>query len=378
MRKYLYSILLVFVLAAVPVSAAELPSVWAAAEVQTAIGLGLVPATLQSGYREPVTRGEFRSLTMQLPGMPDSLGQSSATKELLTRQQAAGMLYEACTEFAPWVINEDSIITTAWRGYASFEMPHSWTDGAGIRSDAREAVNWCYRHNVLNGTGGNTFAPEDALTREQAILAVLRLYYANGQAAQNPVQNRPDYYPIYTDQTMSSIRCWIDSSLKTYTEGEIGPLSPAEDPAETSGPARIARIGIGWYRLEASDGTALSKTYENALLYTGGNIYVGWIGENPRTYDVIRCDGTSQSTVVRTETFRFNNHVFDLGGGVYAVQNTDTRTSVFDVFGDTLSVITTADPVFLVGSANGLLYFQGQSEFGGIYYTQTGKALPPF
>lgn len=378
MRKYLCSILLVLVLAAVPVSAADLPSVWAAAEVQTAIGLGLVPASLQSSYREPVTREEFRSLTMQLPGMPDSPGQSFATKEWLTRQQAAGMLYEACNNFAPWVINEDPMITTAWRGYASGDMPHSWNDGAGIHSDARGAVNWCYRHNVFNGTGRNTFAPENTLTREQAILAVLRLYYTNGQASQNPVQNKPDYYPIYTDQTMTSLRGWIDSALYFHTGEELGPLPSAGYPAETSGPARIARVGIGWYRLESSDGTVLSKTYENALLYTGGNLYVGWVGENPRTYDVIRCDGSSRSTVVRTETFRFNNHVFDLGGGVYAVQNTDTRTSVFDAFGDTLSVITTTDPVFLVGSANGLLYFQSQSELRDSYYTQTGKALPLF
>ena len=163
MRKYLCSILLVLVLAAVPVSAADLPSVWAAAEVQTAIGLGLVPASLQSSYREPVTREEFRSLTMQLPGMPDSPGQSFATKEWLTRQQAAGMLYEACNNFAPWVINEDPMITTAWRGYASGDI-HSWNDGAGIHSDAR-AGQLVLSPQCLQWTGRNTFAPENTLTR---------------------------------------------------------------------------------------------------------------------------------------------------------------------------------------------------------------------
>lgn len=456
---------IVLILSALPVLAADRPSSWAVAEVQTAIELGLVPAGLKGGYTKPITRAEFASLVMQLPRMENYAAEDMDESESLTRQQAAKMLYKACEVFAPWVINEDAMITTAYRGYASMEMPHSWEDGAEIRSDARAPVNWCYRHNVVNGMGGNTFAPEGGYTREQAILTVLRLYYTDGRASSNPVQNEPDYYPVYSDYTMSSLRGWIDSSLNPHTKEEIGhladrdasigfvidnvgvgvtyghlidpqgrtlltdlwgaegkfhsaqidepyvwvalsdwtqspeapvygvvdietgqtwPNKTLEDvtgktyPVQEHGPAQIVQIETGWYRLKDDEGKVLSETYENAMAYVGDDLYIGWVGENPRTYDVIRCDGLNPCQVVRTETFRFNNRVFDLGGGVYAVQNTDTQTSVFDAFGDTLSTISTTDAVVLAGSANGLLYFQSQGELGEVYYTQTGKALPPF
>ena len=297
---------IVLILSALPVLAADRPSSWAVAEVQTAIELGLVPAGLKGGYTKPITRAEFASLLMNLPRMENYAAEDMDESESLTRQQAAKMLYKACEVFAPWVINEDAMITTVYRGYASCEMPHSWEDGAEIRSDARAPVNWCYRHNVVNGMGGNTFAPEGGYTREQAILTVLRLYYTDGRASSNPVQNEPDYYPVYSDYTMSSLRGWIDSSLNQYGRDEI-----------------------------------------------------------------------DQTWGMEAETFPSDQHKVDLGGGVYAVQNTDTQTSVFDAFGDTLSTISTTDAVVLAGSANGLLYFQSQGELGEVYYTQTGKALPP-
>ena len=342
MRKFLIISITViaFVLSTVPALAVDRPSSWAAAEVQTAIGLGLVPAALQSNYTRPITRAEFASLVMNLPRMETKAVEAMETaapivfsdtadedvirsaalvivegdgkghfmpEDPLTRQQAAKMLYKACGIFAPWVINEDEMITTVYRGYASCEMPHSWEDGANIRSYARAYINWCYRHNVINGMGGNRFAPEGGYTREQAILTVLRLYYTDGRAYSNPIQNAPDYYPIYEDNQMSSIRGWIDSSLNQYARDEI-----------------------------------------------------------------------DQTWGTEAETFPSNQHKVALGGGVYAVQNTGTEIFVYDAFGDTLFTITTTEPVVFAGSANGLLYFQSQSALGDVYYTQTGKALPPF
>lgn len=351
MNRVLLISLTILLFAIYPVSAVSAPvqpSTWAVGEVSTAIDLGLVPKYLQNEYTQPITRAEFVSLIMQLPRIRDMALEELETgnavyfsdtenediircaalgivegdgkghfmpDDRLTRQQAAVILYKACTVFAPWVINEDTLITTLFRGYASYDMPHNWTDGANIRSYARSHINWCYRHNIMAGVGNNAFDADGNYTREQAIITVLRLYYADGQAALNKLQNGPDYYPIFTDYAMQSISGWIDSSLAGHTKEEIG----------------IVNIETG-------------ET---------------WADKMP-------------------EYVTGNNHIFDLGGGVYAVQNTDTQISVFDAFGDTVSTVATIDPVILTGSANGLLCVLRENTTQYVYYTQTGKQLPPF
>ena len=50
---------IVLILSTMPTLVADAPSFWAVAEVQTAIGLGLVPPELQSDYTKSITRAEF-------------------------------------------------------------------------------------------------------------------------------------------------------------------------------------------------------------------------------------------------------------------------------------------------------------------------------
>jgi hypothetical protein len=495
----------------IPAAAADRPSDWAAGEVETAIGLDLVPDALQGSYTQPITRDEFAGLLMSLQrawekdGVADrtadeldaltsaNAGKISDTKDadavccaalgimtraggrfdpdgVPTRQQAAVILYKACAVFASRVTDADTETTTAVQGYASFWLPHTWADGADIRSTARSAVNWCYRHNVLEGVGGNAVDADGSLTREQAILTVLRLYYANGQPEKSAVQNAPDYYPVYDGY--QNIAGWFDSALARHTTDEIGYLSDPEekislvydnegvgcsyghlideegnwvltdlwgtggyfhgavidypyvyvelnfikphdedaplsgvvnietgetwpnkqledvvgkDGAENeTGPAVIKKAGKNQYCLTSGDGTVLSDIYENELRYIGDHLYIGWTSDQPHdemlycagVYDVIWCDGVSMARVVRKEEFRFNSGVFDLDGGVYAIQNTDTKITVFDAFGDTLSTINTDSDVCLVCSANGLLCLSGSYGAQFVYYTQTGIALP--
>lgn len=513
MKSWRFMIFAALLSAALIISAtaANRPSDWAAGEVETAIELGLVPDTLQSGYSQPITKAEFTTLLMRLRSVWEQEGVCGVSTEFcntlvaenagilsdttdadaiccaalgimkgddngnfnpdgfLTRQASASALYQACSAFAPQVENAD-MESTAVAGYASFWLPHTWADGSDIRSTARSAVNWCYRHNVLTGVGGNAVDADGSLTREQAILTVLRLYYANGQADKNAVQNDPDYYPVYDGYL--NVESWFDSELAEYTMDEHGysddpekkisfiydnegvgctfghlideegnwlltdlwgtggyfhhveieypyifvqlnfikphdedaPLSgvvnietgeiwpnelledvTGKDYSDTgTGPAVIENVSAGEYCLTAADGAVLSETYKNELRYIGDNLYLGWASDVPfddmiycaGVYDVIWCDGADAARVVRTEEFRFNSGVFDLGGGVYAIQNTDTKITVFDAFGDTLATINTEDDVCLVCSANGLLCLSGPYDAQFVYYTQTSVALP--
>lgn len=268
MRKFVILILCMIMLTST-VSASSQPSLWAAKEVSTAISLGLVPKELQSNYTVPITRIEFVQLIMKLANIwaPEGTAERVAKfalnlprdmfsdtedvnvlycaslgivegdgkgyfmpKELLQRQQAAKILYKAADNFTA-LTTEDKLHTTIYRGYASYEMPHSFQDSSLLRSWSRMYVNWCYRYGIMEGIEDHKFAPEQAYTREQAILTTLRLYYAYGMADKLSTIPPVDYYPIYGDKTMANVSYWIDSTLAEGTPlqlPEIFRTSPNE------------------------------------------------------------------------------------------------------------------------------------------------------
>lgn len=405
----------------------DAPSSWAVKEVNDAIKLGLVPNSLKCNYNQPITRAEFVELIMQLWSVWEKAGMSTVSAQqidkldiytvrfsdcndkkvlicaalgivdgtgknsfmpngLLTRQQAAKILHNACQTFANYVTLEDTQSSTAMRGVASFWLPHNWTDGIKIRSWARDYINWCFRHNIMSGIDDNMFDPDGEYTREQAILTVLRLYYANGHAEANTLRNKLDYYPIFGfgDHYKRNVKGWIDSTLQQHSVDEVGivtdknkTLLDVTGTANTQTQPNKARIESksGWYRIVKENGSALSESYANALLYVGDNLYIGWVSDNPRAYDIIFCDGVHSARIIRKEEFRFNNHVFVLGGGLYAVQNTDYRISVFDSFGDTIGTINSEQALIMNGSAGGLLWVTQSKNGQDLYYTPNGVAV---
>ncbi len=470
------------------------PSEWAKSIVSSAISKGIVPKKLQSNYQDTVTRSEFTSLIYSLWEAWAAEGISSVSEEKVnelsneyepftdckdksvlfcaslgivdgvgnnqflpnapvTRQQAAKILQRACSVLAEHVVREDDMITTAFRGITSWQLPHIWADGDEIRSWARNEIMWCYRHNVMSGVGENNFLPNGSFTREQAIATVLRLYYENGRAIEN-AQNPKDFYPIYEGVNTRAVSYWLDSSLEKHSTDELGHLP---NPDSVVG-VIIASTGVGatrfniidkagnrllrdlwdadgyfsdvkifypyaevryngevklvdlttnevyegvsikdyispapvlptplykgsvveengFYHIVSGDGKALSKEYRNKMERFGENLYIGWVSDSPRKYDILYCDGENEAKVLRTEEFRFNNQVHSLGGGLYAVQNTDKKITVFDVYGDTIGeIVSDDDDIVLYGSAGGLLW-TSSAEQNEVYYTPSGIAV---
>jgi hypothetical protein len=497
--KRIIALILCFVFISFPSFAATMPSTWAEEEVKTAISLGLVPDELQGNYTSPITRAEFSALIIRLANVWALEGKTSALSvrvpELnrsvfsdtidvnvlycaalgivegdgkghfmpdnpIQRQQAAKILYKTEDVFT-LVTVEDDLHTTQYRGYSSHEMPHIFDDSALLGSWSRTAVNWCYRHGIMQGVGNSSFDPSGTYTREQSIMTILRLYYSNGMADKLSMPGL-DYYPVYHDSTMTSISYWIDSSLVNNSVEEIGyigsnekyafvndygslgssyghvinksgvhlliglygtegyfsfgivngnlielhiklDLPHTEDapyyfvidmesgkiyenttldkliPTEDKNSAcTVVSEKTGYYALYGLTGRKLSKTYLNALVKVNDTLFLGWVSDYPRIYDVIYCDGNSEAIVLRTEEFRFNTSVYSDGGGIYAVQNTDTKVTLFDAFGVTISEIKSDIPITLLGFANGLIVAEAQSNGEIKYYTQNGKPLPVF
>jgi len=164
------------------------PSNWAAEQIEAAIRLGLVPEHLQSGFVRPITRAEFAALVVALYenqrgeitgriafidtgdeavrkaayiGVVQGVGGGRfAPSDHLTREQAAVMLArlaEALGQPFP-----DHVAT-----FYDMDNVSDW---------ARTAVGRVQKAGIMQGVGGNIFAPRDQYTREQSIVTILRLF----------------------------------------------------------------------------------------------------------------------------------------------------------------------------------------------------------
>lgn len=184
----------------------DTPSGWAAADIQTAISLGLVPngtdpmqpVTLQRDYQENITRQDFCLLIWELvkkqPGYLDKLysqpevsfsdvnGQTGHGEHLLWVARLNIINGNTNGTFSPYntLTREQAAKilanTAKFLGAPENTRPASYTDSGKISSWAREFVDYCSANDILKGNDDGTFNPQGHLTRQQAIITVLRLY----------------------------------------------------------------------------------------------------------------------------------------------------------------------------------------------------------
>ena len=170
-------------------ASADEPSSWARESVEQALEANLVPASLQGWYPRTATRAEFCALAVQLyetaTGSPvegrvsfndtsDANVEKAAYLGVVTgvgngafqpddplnREQAAVMLARLA----------DAVGQPLPAGQSSFG------DAASISSWARDAVGQMQGSGIMNGVGGNLFAPAQSYSREQSITTMLNLY----------------------------------------------------------------------------------------------------------------------------------------------------------------------------------------------------------
>ena len=180
--------------------AADTPSAWAQASVDTAVSWGLLPDGMQERYQENITREEFAEVLESIcsnyyggghsyiiwgmeydyiPGDPFTDTSNWAVKQMytvgimsgigdgkfgpdlpLTREQAATMIANLC-EFC------DRPLPAAAPTFSDSDEISSWAvDGVGKVAAA----------GIMNGMGDNQFAPQETYTREQSIVTALKTY----------------------------------------------------------------------------------------------------------------------------------------------------------------------------------------------------------
>ena len=172
-----------------PVPNLSTASSWAREGITEAVGLGLVPQNLQSQYTQPATRAEFAALAVALYetvtgreiteratfndttdvnvqkmgglGVVHGVGGGNFNPNgTITREQAAVMLARLA----------DAI------GQPFPASAPTFADNAQLSSWAVDRVGQAQAAGIMTGVGNNNFAPRSPYTREQSIVAMMRLY----------------------------------------------------------------------------------------------------------------------------------------------------------------------------------------------------------
>ena len=185
-----------------------IPSSWAVSEVKKAIDMDIVPGYLQSNYPEGITRREFASLVVatvkrdmgsilfmmdidknmkysdnvfvdtndtnvlmanMLQIVTGKGGGRFAPDELITRQEAAVMLYKTAQvirDFDGWSIQDTT--------YSDEDQIANWAlNSVNFVSSSIDRVSG---NSVMGSVGNNTFNPKGVYSREQAFISFGRLF----------------------------------------------------------------------------------------------------------------------------------------------------------------------------------------------------------
>ena len=187
--------------AASPVSpaAGAQPSHWAKADVEQAAQLAILPASLQSAYQSPITRGEFcRLLAGYLAarnntdidsycsanGYDAAAVSFSDTSDADVRAIAATGVVTGYPDgtFRPnaAISRQDAAIMlkrlAALTGNTASGDGRTFTDDAQISDYARDGVAFVTAAGLMNGHANGSFAPRAQITREQAVITVMNAW----------------------------------------------------------------------------------------------------------------------------------------------------------------------------------------------------------
>ena len=166
----------------------EIPSIWAVGQVNTAINVGIVPPALQADYGDTTTRAEFCALALclyeRLAGdhsveSSPFLDTDDATVGKLASLSVVQGVGEGCFEpDAPITREQAATLMARLAEAVSYPLEKgapTFADSDEIANWALEAVGQMQRAEIMGGMD-STFAPTELYTREQSIVAMLRLY----------------------------------------------------------------------------------------------------------------------------------------------------------------------------------------------------------
>ena len=166
----------------------DIPSNWAVLEVEEAIGLGLVPSSLQASYTSATTRAEFAELAVIM--YEKTKGEEivfeegvfpDTDSEIANKAFAIGVVDGISGLFAgDGSLNREQAATMLARLAKALDTPlpvvgMNFPDGAAVSDWAKEAVGQVQGAKIMAGLDNGTFSPKGQYQRQQSIATILRL-----------------------------------------------------------------------------------------------------------------------------------------------------------------------------------------------------------
>ena len=248
-RFWLILILTIMVIAIIPKSTyanlepvqgkGDIPSQWAKLEVEKAKERDIVPHKIQGDYKRNITREEFVELSIRLYevlskkeitlqgqgpfsdtknpyitmanklGIIDGKGDGTfSPDEKITREEVSVILYRTLKVAKP-------------RYDYSNTNDYDFRDYSMISSWAKQAVNYLYGVEIINGVDDGEFNPKSYTSREQAITLVMRTYdkvIASDRASRNGLT----VSRAGTSRQPNSQESNLSAQLKNIISGQMG------------------------------------------------------------------------------------------------------------------------------------------------------------
>jgi len=165
------------------------PSPWAARQVNTAIASGLIPQTMRVKYRQATTRADFCALAVTLYETITGERITGRTKFVDTTDVnvekiaylgvAVGVGGNRFAPNDPLNREQAAIMVSRLADVLGKPLPSgavTFNDSDNVSPWALEAVGKMQAASLMDGVGDNEFSPKSVFTREQSIVAIIRLY----------------------------------------------------------------------------------------------------------------------------------------------------------------------------------------------------------
>jgi hypothetical protein len=181
------------------ISTVNVPDSWAINELNAAANLKLIPVSLQTGYKNNITRKDFCQLLVNLISVKTgksiekvldekgmALNQTSFTD---TKDQAINAAYQLGIvngkgngKFDPngSITRQEAAVMLSKTGnlfVLEEDLPvASFADNEEVANWAKNSLGYVSIKGIMGGVGNNKFEPKGTYTRQQAYITILRLY----------------------------------------------------------------------------------------------------------------------------------------------------------------------------------------------------------
>ena len=187
------------------------PSEWAAKDVDFARAFGILEEGKEYNFLKPITREEFCELiynysanVLEMLSTADGKKFTDTDNPKIEILSAMGIINgKTATEFAPddALTREEAAVILQRMVNATVpvtvtEMWFEFDDIDYISDWAMDAVQTMCNMNVMNGVGGNEFAPKEVYTTEQAIVTITRVYSAQTAQYREDIGNEDPFENI--------------------------------------------------------------------------------------------------------------------------------------------------------------------------------------